>query len=197
MAVYGCLLGYTSIATESADPDIAALIRGIGYTEALPYVVDPGIIAPRRFLDEVVERRIPNPGIPDTPQRIATDTSQKMSTRFGVTIASYAADGRASTLRFIPLAIAGWIRYLLALDDNGEPFTLSPDPLADHLHGFVAGIRLGDPSGVGDSLRPLLADPGIFGLDLYEAGVGETVETYVRDLVAGPGAVRATLHEGR
>lgn len=195
MAVVGCLLGYTSIAVEIRNPDVLGLVRGIGYVEGLPVVADPGIISPRDFLDEVVTRRFPNSGIPDTPQRIATDTSQKVAIRFGETLTAHAARGTGTTLRCIPFAIAAWVRYLLGVDDEGRPFRLSPDPLADYLHGFVNGIRLGDPASVGDRLRPLLSNAEVFGIDLYAAGVGPTVEGYVRELVAGPGAVARTLHE--
>ena len=41
-------------------------------------VTDPGILSPEAFVDEVINVRIPNPFMPDTPQRIATDTSQKV-----------------------------------------------------------------------------------------------------------------------
>ena len=59
--------------------------------------------------------------MPDMPQRIATDTSQKVGIRFGETIKSYVAEGRdLNSLVSIPLAIAGWLRYLLAIDDNGN-----------------------------------------------------------------------------
>ena len=34
-----------------------------------------------------------------------------------------------------------------------------------------------------------------FGLDLYEAGLGEQIEGMVKELYAGKGAVRATLHQ--
>lgn len=195
MAVLGCVLGYTSIAQEIGNPDVLGLVRGIGYAEGLPVVADPGIISPRDFLDEVVTRRLPNPGIPDTPQRIATDTSQKVGIRFGETLTAHAARGTGTSLRFIPFAIAAWIRYLLAVDDEGHPFDLSPDPLADHLHRFVADLRVGDPDTLGEHLHPLLSNADLFGLDLYAAGVGPTVEGYVRALIAGPGAVARTLHE--
>ena len=33
----------------------------------------------------------------------------------------------------------------------------------------------------------------IFGVNLYEAGLGALCEGYFKELVAGPGAVRATL----
>ncbi len=36
------------------------------------------------------------------------------------------------------------MRYLMAVDDNGEKFELSPDPLLEAVCPVVAGIRLGD-----------------------------------------------------
>ena len=86
LAVYGCLLGYTLIADEMKDPDLKRLVERIGYTEGLPVVTDPGIIRPEAFLKEVLEQRLPNPFMPDTPQRIACDTSQKVPIRFGETV---------------------------------------------------------------------------------------------------------------
>ena len=76
------------------DADIVALIKRLGYVEGLPVVVNPGILEPKAFIDEVVEQRLPNPFMPDAPQRIATDTSQKVGIRFGETIKSYIAEGR-------------------------------------------------------------------------------------------------------
>ena len=88
MSVYGCMLGYTLICDEMQDEDILALIRRLGYQEGLPVVTDPGILNPKDFLAEVLEQRLPNPFMPDAPQRIATDTSQKVGIRFGETIKS-------------------------------------------------------------------------------------------------------------
>ena len=79
MSVNGCLLGYTKIADEMKDPDITALITRLGYGEGLPVVTHPGILEPKDFIDEVVKERLPNPFMPDAPQRIATDTSQKVA----------------------------------------------------------------------------------------------------------------------
>lgn len=76
LAVSGCLLGYTLIADEMKDEDLLRLVKRLGYDEGLPVVVDPGIIKPKDFIDEVVNIRIPNPFMPDTPQRIACDTSR-------------------------------------------------------------------------------------------------------------------------
>ena len=67
--------------------------------------------------------------MPDTPQRIATDTSQKLAIRFGETIKAYAASPElnVSDIKLIPLVFAGWLRYLMAIDDNGNEF-LKPRP---------------------------------------------------------------------
>ena len=44
-------------------------------------------------------------------------------------------------------------------------------------------------------LQPILSNDKIFAVNLYEVGLGETVENYFKELVAGPGAVRATLEK--
>nr|MCR5576452.1 mannitol dehydrogenase family protein [Oscillospiraceae bacterium] len=72
LAVFGCLLGFKRISEEMKDPDLLAMVKRIGYVEGLPVVTDPGIIRPQDFIDTVVNVRIPNPFMPDTPQRIAT-----------------------------------------------------------------------------------------------------------------------------
>ena len=197
LAVYGCVLGYDLIASEMNDKELVGLIRHIGYEEGMPVVTDPGIISPKAFIDEVIGDRLPNPFMPDTPQRIATDTSQKVSVRFGETIKSYVAeaDKDASTLTYIPLALAGWLRYLLGVDDNGQPFELSPDPMKDELVKDLAGIEVGKPETYTGQLKPILANPHIFGIDLYKAGLADKVEAYFVEEIAGKGAVRATLEK--
>ena len=132
--------------------------------------------------------------MPDTPQRIATDTSQKLAIRFGETIKSYIAspDREASELKLIPLVQAGWLRYLMGVNDEGEAFELSPDPLLPAMQEKMSGIVLGGPVDEAQ-LKPILSDAAIFGVDLYECGLAEKVIGYFKELLAGPGAVRATL----
>lgn len=130
LAVFGCLLGYKKISEEMKDRDLVSLLRRIGYEEGLPAVTDPGILDPREFLDTVLTVRFPNPFLPDSPQRIATDTSQKLSVRFGETIKTYmeSPDLDMDRLRGIPLVLAGWLRYRMAVDDDGRPMELSRIP---------------------------------------------------------------------
>ena len=195
LAVFGCLLGYTLIADEMKDPELKRLVEKVGYQEGMPVVVNPGIIDPKDFIKEVIEVRFPNPNIPDTPQRIATDTSQKVGIRFGETMKAYCQrpDLEASALTYIPLVIAGWCRYLLGIDDQGRAMSLSPDPLLNTLQGQLAGICFGDTSTVQGRLKPILSNKAIFGLDLYAIGLGEKIEGYFTEMIAGPDAVRATL----
>lgn len=196
LAVFGCLLGYRKISDEMKDRELVKLVETVGYKEGLPVVVDPGILSPREFIDTVLKVRVLNPFMPDTPQRIATDTSQKLAIRFGETIKAYAADENLKTddLQMIPLVFAGWMRYLMAVDDEGQPFELSPDPLLEELCPQIERIRLGDTD-VEDIIRPIMKNTKIFGVDLYEAGMADKVCGYFKELIAGRGAVRKTLEK--
>ncbi len=196
LAVFGCLLGYELISAEMKDNTLRKLVEEIGYTEGLPVVVNPGIIDPKEFIDTVLHVRIPNPFMLDTPQRIATDTSQKLAIRFGETIKAYAASENLNVkdLTYIPLVFAGWLRYLLGLDDDGNTFALSPDPLLDTIRPYMADIRLGESVDM-EVLKPVLSDVHIFGIDLYEVGLADLVCQYFMEMCAGKGAVRATLEK--
>ncbi|HEY8803550.1 MAG TPA: mannitol dehydrogenase family protein [Clostridium sp.] len=195
LAIFGCLLGYNLIYKEMEDHELKALVEEIGYVEGLPVVVDPKIIDPKKFIDEVLQVRVPNPFMPDTPQRIATDTSQKLGIRFGETIKAYIEreDLNVTDLKLIPLVLAGWCRYLMGMDDSGNEMKLSSDPMLEEVKPYVDGIDLGDKGSFNTQLKPILSNANIFGVNLYEIGLGETVENYFAELVLGTGAVRETL----
>ena len=200
LAIYGCLLGYERISAEMKDTELVNVIRKLGYQEGLPVVTDPGVLDPREFIDTVVGVRLPNPFMPDTPQRIACDTSQKLSIRFGETIKSYMADPSRdpATLKMVPLVFAGWLRYLMAVDDSGKAFELSPDPLIPDVQKYVKDFALGTvPSAeeVKQAVLPLLTNAQIFGVDLEKVGLADTVISFFREELAGAGAVRETLRK--
>lgn len=195
LAVYGCLLGFDSIAAEMQDVQLKRLAEKIGYEEGMPVVTDPGIIRPSDFIREVLEERLPNPFIPDMPQRIATDTSQKLPVRFGETLRAYAASPSLDVkeLTGIPLVIAGWLRYLLGVDDLGMGLEISPDPMRETLQQYLSGIRVGEPESAGEKLKPILSNKALFAVDLYEIGLGEKILGMFTEMLAGDGAVRKTL----
>lgn len=197
LAVFGCLLGYDLISKEMENPTLKKLVQIIGYEEGLPVVINPGILDPKEFIDTVLNVRIPNPFMPDTPQRIATDTSQKLAIRFGETIKAYRRSDAldVADLTHIPLVFAGWLRYLMGIDDKGNAFELSPDPLLDTVRPYVSSVSLGDNISVEKFLEPILSNEKIFGVSLYEVNMDSLVCDYFREMIAGPGAVQATLEK--
>ena len=196
MSIYGCMLGYTLISEEMKDEDLRAFIQKIGYIEAMPVVTDPGVLNPYEFIGAVINRRLPNPFMPDAPQRIAMDTSQKLPIRFGETIKKYIHRGLdMQNLVLIPLVLAGYARYLKGQKDDLKPFEPSPDPLLDELQQIVAPLEVGKQEQDYSCLKQLYSREDVFGLNLYDAGLGEQIEGMVRELFAGAGAVRKTLHK--
>ncbi len=93
----------------------------------------------------------------------------------------------------IPLVYAGWLRYLMAVDDRGSAFEPSPDPLLKTAQAYVADCRLGEEPDC-SALEGLLRSRNIFGVDLLETGLADQVCACFTELTAGVGAVRKTLH---
>jgi fructuronate reductase len=195
LAICGCLMGYKSISSEMSNPTLKMLVERIGYTEGMPVAVNPGIFKPEDFLREVLEERLPNPFIPDTPQRIATDTSQKIPIRFGGTINAYieSPDLDPKNLVGIPLAIAAWFRYLLGTDDRLKPMELSGDPMLPELQKGLAGITADNPESYKGQLRPFLSNKTLFVADLMEIGLGDKIEDFFVSMLKGEGSVKDTL----
>ncbi len=199
LAVFGCVLGYDLISKEMKDDTLRKLVEGIGYVEGLPVVVNPGILDPKEFIDTVLNVRIPNPFMPDTPQRIATDTSQKLAIRFGETIKAYKASDSLNVddLKLIPAVFAGWLRYLMGIDDNGREFELSPDPMLNTVKPYADKLAIGmtDVAQIETVVKPILENEKIFGVNLYEVGMSDKVCNYLSRMLSGNGAVRKTLEE--
>ncbi len=188
LAVFGCLLGYKRISEEMEDATLRRLVEKIGYEEGLPVVEDPKVIDPKAFLRDVISERLSNGYMPDTPQRIAMDTSQKLAVRFGGTLEKYAKTRAKEILNLvgIPLVIAGWLRYLMGLDDSGETMELSSDPRLGELVALAKDI---------DGVRKILRDDSIFGVKLEELLLVEKIMDMYLKMCHIPGGVRNTLEE--
>lgn len=197
LAIFGCLLGYTSISSEMNSPLLRKLVEKIGYDEGMKVVIDPGVILPKEFIEKCINERFPNSAIPDTPQRIACDTSQKVAIRFGETIKAYMKSNtlKSEDLVYIPLTIAAWCRYLLGIDDKGNEFSISPDPLLEVLQSKLGNINLGDKINVHNILEDILSDSKIFGVNLYDAGIGEKIEGYFLEMISKKNGVEITLNK--
>ena len=126
MAVYGCLLGYTLIADEMKD----AQIKRPDWKNRLSGRT-AGCNRSRCFKSQgFYQRSIGTAADEWQPAGYSTENRfgyvSESGIRFGETIKAYGS--KAKDLEFIPLAIAGWCRYLLAVDDEGKPFELSQIP---------------------------------------------------------------------
>src|SRR5699024_4330660 len=94
-----------------------------------------------------------------------------------------------------PLAIAGWLRYLTGIDDEGEEIQVSSDPMLAELQAALSGVVVGKPQSAEGKLAPILSNPVLFGVNLYDAGLGERIESMFGELIAEKGAVRKTLRK--
>jgi len=80
-------------------------------------------------------------------------------------------------------------------ENNSRQNEESREELLEELQKQMAGITLGNPDSCEGKLAPILSNPVLFGLNLVEAGLSNKIEGMFRQLIAGPGAVRKTLHE--
>lgn len=193
----GVALGYELFAHMlNTDEDMMKMARMVAYDEGLPVVPDPGILSPQEFVDELFNDRFPNEYLGDTNLRLAVDVSQMVGIRFGETIKAYVEKyGDASRLTAIPLGIAGWLRYMLAVDDEGKSYELAPDPMNEEIQEQLKGVVVGRPETFTDQLKAILSNERIFFVDIYQTGLGEKIETMFREMLAGPGAIKATVHK--
>lgn len=179
MGYLGYVAGYRTIDRVMADTNFRTFIERQMRDEVAPLLPPvPGIDldAYQRTLIE----RFSNPKIGDQVARICLDGSSKVPKFLLPALHDALAAGRPH--RWLTLALAGWLRYLAGVDDQGEQIVLQ-DPRADTLHALALEGR--------DDPRPLLGLRDLFG-DLvdHEAFVAE-LQTTLRGLYAQ--GARATL----
>lgn len=180
----------------NTNPDMMKMARMVAYDEGLPMVEDPRILSPKAFTDELFTDRFPNEYLGDTNLRLATDTSQGVGVRFGETIKAYVKKyGSAERLTAIPLGIAGWLRYMLGVDDMGNTYELAPDPMVPEIQAALSSVVFGNPESLTDQLHPILSNEKVFFIDLYKAGLGEKIEGMFREMINGKGSTKATIHK--
>ena len=180
----------------NTNPDMMKMARMVAYDEGLPMVEDPKILSPKAFTDELFTDRFPNEYLGDTNLRLATDTSQGVGVRFGETIKAYMKKyGSAERLTAIPLGIAGWLRYMLGVDDMGYTYELAPDPMVPEIQAALSSVVFGNPESLTDQLHPILSNEKVFFIDLYKAGLGEKIEGMFREMINGKGSTKATIHK--
>jgi len=192
IAIFGSLLSIEFVHEAMKNEALVNLIKECGYNESLPFVPDPGVISPKAFIDEVLQKRFPNPFIPDEPSRIATDTSLKVPIRFGEVLKTMQNRGKDITeLSAIPFFVAGWFRYLTKINEEGNSFTPSPDPNLQELTSIFEGIKLGDELPI-DAIG-LLRRSDIFGINIIS--LASKIKTYFDELNKEKGSIQNTLNK--
>ena len=84
---------------------------------------------------------------------------------------------------------------MLGVDDHGKKYELAPDPMKEELQERLKSITVGFPETLTDQLKPILSDEQLFAVNLYQAGLGEKIEKMFREMISGPGAVKAAVHK--
>lgn len=197
IAGLGVLLGYRgkySIYNAMQQPQLADLIQRI-ISIVIQTVDKPKNMDPNEFAKATIER-LNNPNIPDDPMRIALNASTKMLPRFMDTYFAGETKGiPADQLKLVLLPVAGFLRYTLGIDDQGESYQLEDDPRKERLTACGSQAKIGDPASVA-AFKELISDKGIMGDDLYQHGsAGTILQEMVTKMLNGKGAVAQTITE--
>ena len=179
----------------NTNPDMMKMARMVAYDEGLPMVEDPRILSPRRsptnsspIASRMSILAIRICGLPPIRHRrrcpLRRD-NQSLHEKYG----------SAERLTAIPLGIAGWLRYMLGVDDMGNTYELAPDPMVPEIQTALSSVVFGNPESLTDQLHPILSNEKVFFIDLYKAGLGEKIEGMFREMIAGKGSTKATIHK--
>ena len=126
LAYLGALAGHQTKSDTVADPVFARYVQRLWMTAIIPTVAAPSGINLPDYASALLQR-FANPAIRHLTSQIAMDGSQKLRQRILGTLRNNHAAGRASP--GLTLALAGWMRYIRGVDEDGQTFEVK-DPLA-------------------------------------------------------------------
>lgn len=174
MAYLGYLSGYEYISDVMGDEDFVALVHGLMTEEAMPTLDMPGVDL-GAYRDQLLER-FRNPALKHRTWQIAMDGSQKLPQRLLGTIRDRLKAGQP--FERLGLGVAGWMRYVMGIDDNGDEIDVR-DPLAMRMLAIAADAG-DDAEALYVGLTGLIE---VFGADLPEDQTfGETVASHLDEM---------------
>jgi fructuronate reductase len=154
LAYLGYLAGYDTIAATMADPHFAAFARRLMDDSAPTLTMPPG--TDLATYTQSLLARFSNTALQHRTSQIAMDGSQKLPQRLLGTMRDRLAKGL--TIDTHALAVAGWMRYVTAMDEQGRSIDVR-DPLAKQLAAIAATT-----GPVADRLAPALLNvSAVFG----------------------------------
>lgn len=156
LAYLGYLAGYQYIDRCMQDDDYAQAAERLMIGEQAPTLHTTGVDLSAYASSLLARYR--NTGLKHRTWQIAMDGTLKLPQRMLDSIRVHLARGTAFPL--LALGVAGWMRYVGGVDDNGDNIDIS-DPLAARLAQLVRGSTDGRPR-----VEALLTLTHVFGDDL-------------------------------
>ena len=186
LAYLGYLGGYAHISDTMTNPDYRKaafdmMIKAQAVTLNMPEGTDL-----EAYAHSLIER-FSNPGLKHQTWQIATDGSQKIPQRMGSSLRFHLKNG--SDYRWLTLGIAGWMRYVGGVDEQGNKIEVR-DPLAATFATINAKYQYNE-----DKVRALLSIETVFDKDLLENSgfVNNLIDTYQLITIKGASYAVALL----
>lgn len=161
LAYLGYLSGHIFIDAAMKDDALVGFIKRMLDEEITPTLDPPAAVDLTTYKATLLER-YRNPALAHRTHQIAMDGSQKLPQRLLGTVRDQLDAGRP--VRLLAIAVAGWIRYAMGVDEQGAPIEVK-DPLAQRF----AEINARAGRNAGDLVAEYLALDEIFGGTLPEA----------------------------
>lgn len=171
LAYLGYLAGYQHISECMQDENYRRTAHALMLQEQAPTLKVQGVDL-AKYADSLIARYT-NPALRHRTWQIAMDGSQKMPQRWLDSIRWHLANG--SKFDLLALGVAGWMRYVGGVDEQGAAIEVS-DPLLPAIQQAVAGSKEGE-----SRVKALLALKTIFGEDLPANAkfVNQVIESYL------------------
>lgn len=155
LAYLGYLAGYAHISDCMQDTHFRTAVYRLMLEEQAPTLRITGVDL-AAYADSLIAR-FENPALKHRTWQIAMDGSQKLPQRMLDGIREHLR--RKSPWPLLALGIAGWMRYVSGIDEQGQPIDVR-DPLAEKIHTLIAD------SDDNNRVAALLTLEEIFGNDL-------------------------------
>nr|WP_318380958.1 fructuronate reductase [uncultured Enterobacter sp.] len=182
LAYLGYLAGFAHISDCMQDAAFQAAARRLMLDEQAPTlrITDVDLTA---YADSLIDR-FANPALQHRTWQIAMDGSQKLPQRMLDGIRVHLA--RESHWPLLALGVAGWMRYVSGVDDQGQAIDVR-DPLADKFRVIT------ENSQESERVTALLTLTEIFGSDLPQRPAFVKAIQSAWDLIAHKGAHQAVI----